>query len=232
MNNRDLLSALHPYPRVRDVTLKDLLTRGLLSVKRKLNFVIQNEHINWMPPPVPNMIQVPRPTGRGSLDTHYVVPKKSAVYLGRTNTEERPGWLEVEKLAKTVFNLTQLSTSLTRNVDFIRTFMDYTARGQLVTMNQYCEIKKVTGCYINPPVFIKSSRAQLKELANPTNIQQNHIMPSLYIIGSCDFDQITRKWVVTWWCVAVHSMEEFLYFNTTDFRWETEHVTTNDGYIL
>jgi hypothetical protein len=210
-----------------DIT--DFLSDNLVIVKSNLNrrflWHATNHHINWVPPKLSQNV-TPQPKGHGSNNTHYVVPKINAVFGGRSVFPRNPTWQDVEQEARRLFNLEQTDQSKTRNIDYWREIKIGAA-----TYYQAAEVKKTTGCYKNQPVFIRSSRAQLEALTTIRAHRRAQIGPSVYIIGSCDFDDPLRAWFITWWFVPVATTDDFILFNTSNFRWETEHTDENNGWL-
>lgn len=227
-----------PKKRAREETINSLplgsdiasfLSENLITIKRNLNRyflnVTLNHHINWVPHILSTNI-IPNPKGHGSNNTHYVVPKINAILGGRSAFQGNPTWQNVEKEAQRIWGLEQTENKATRNIDYWRTLRQGPA-----TYYQACEIKKTTGCYDRQPVFIRSSKQQLEALTTIRAHRPSQIGPSLYIVGSCDFDQNLRGWFITWWFIPVATPDDFLLFNTSNFPWETEERLTNNGWI-
>lgn len=208
----------------------DFISDSILAVSKNLDRGLFDEleegTIDWVPP-VQNPLNVPTPTGLGSNNVHYVVPRIDAVFGGRTQLTGKMKWDDIETLAEKTFQLKKSGTSKTRNIDYTRTFKQ---KGK--TYNQYCEIKKTTGSYKNPPTFIRSSLVQLEALCSKKKKLTNQISPSIYICASMDFDQKTRKWLVTWWFIPCRRMIDFILFNTSDFKWNAFKTKQNNGYLI
>lgn len=215
------------YYDVRSATIaEDFVTENIVAVRRNLMTSYdyrKNDHINWTPKIIKNGPQKPTPKGFGSNNTHYVVPRIDAVFGGRTEWPSNPTWEDVEAAARKEFNLSNKDKTPTRNIDYWRTFKE---KGK--TCIQACEIKKTTGCFERPPVFLRSSQQQLEALSNPKGEKRNQIGPSLYIAGSCDYD---KKWIITWWFIPVKSIDDFILFNTSNYHWEPEQIVQNDGWF-
>lgn len=221
-----------PQPEFRKAMVNagyDFLSDGLLSITKNLDQTIFNEvpvgHIPWTPPKQQDGF-VPKPKGLGTNNVHYVVPKIKAIFGGRTIMGSNPGWEAVELEAKRLFGLTETGSAKTRNIDFFRNIYE----GRL-HIKQYCEIKKTTGCYEQPPTFLRSSASQLKALCDVTPKYQYQLFPSIYIIGSTDYDTSTRKWIITWWFIPCKSLDHFFTFDSSDFKWYPYPHSENDGFI-
>jgi hypothetical protein len=209
----------------------EFLSNGLLDVSTNLNETrfrhIPNGTIDWVPFVYPSTY-VPKPKGLGSNNVHYVVPKIKGVLGGRTIQGKKLDWEGVERIAEQLWDLETTGTDPTRPIDYVR-HIPY-RNGEI---SQFCEIKKTTGSYDKPPTFIRSSKSQLEALCS---IQGGHyetqLYPSIYIVGSCDFDNKKREWVITWWFIPCKTIDDFLVFNTSDFDWKPEATIENDGFIV
>lgn len=203
------------------------LNRSLVPIKKNLmsRFEYKQNHlINWTPKILPQYV-VPNPKGHGSNNTHYVVPRFNAIFGGRSSFQGNPTWQDVEEEAKRMWNLEQVESSKTRNIDYWRQVQVGAA-----TFYQGCEVKKTTGCFQKQPVFIRSSRAQLEALTNPKAIVRSQIGPSVYIIGSCDYDR-NYGWIITWWFQPIKDFYDFLLFDTSDFPYSRMYTRENDGWV-
>lgn len=209
----------------------DFLSNGLLDLSKNLNETkfreIPNGTIDWVPYVYPSNY-VPEPKGLGSNNVHYVVPKIKGVLGGRTIQGKRLDWEGVEKIAEQLWGLETTGTDPTRPIDYVR-HIPY----RNIEISQFCEIKKTTGSYDKPPTFIRSSKSQLEALCS---IEGGHyetqLYPSIYIVGSCDFHQPRREWVITWWFIPCKTTDDFLVFNTSAFDWKPEGTLENDGFIV
>lgn len=207
--------------------IERFLENNLVSIKRSLissyNYKLNN-YINWTPT-IQHEGATPKPKGLGTNNTHYVVPQINSIFGGRTKFASNPTWQDVEEIAKTTFDLFTEDQTATRNIDYWRKLSinnkDYF---------QACEVKKTTGCFENQPVFIRSSEAQLSALATYESVKKHQLGPSLYIVGSCDYDK-TSGWQITWWFIPVKNSDEFLCFNTSNFPKSRKYTKENDGWI-
>lgn len=214
------------YAKASSNALENFLQHNLVSLKRELVKEIAYKYdgkINWMPNKQPTG-PMPKPKGLGTNNTHYVVPKINALFGGRTVVDGNPDWKKVEQYACEAFDLYQDDPEATRNIDFWRKF---TWEGE--EYEQACEIKKTTGCFDKQPVFIRSSKQQIEVLGGRA-IKPNQISPSLYIVGSCDYDS-ENKWVITWWFVPIKDAYDFICFNTSDYYHDRYETYTNDGWV-
>lgn len=212
--------------------LPQILYDSLDNIAKTLHFGNKhNDHINWVPPILPSVTE-PKTESYGSNNTHYVIPKVKAVFAGRTAIpKDETGWDKVEEIAKREWNLQQISTVLTRNIDFWREFQVKAQDGSEVHYRQACEIKKTTGCYKYPPVFIRSSKKQLEALLDQTKPAPSQIHPSLYIVGSVDYDKENKQWLITWWFIPVKIKDDFICINTSNFKWKPDTTPNDDGWI-
>lgn len=220
-----------PRPDSTDVYIGDdvseFLNRSLVPIKRNLlsGFNYRTDHnINWTPKELPQYVK-PEPKGHGSNNTHYVVPRFNAIFGGRSAFKGNPTWQNVEEEAKRIWNLEQTDASKTRNIDYWRSIEIGNA-----TFYQACEVKKTTGCYENQPAFIRSSRAQLEALASVKASVLSQIGPSIYIIGSCDYDR-TYGWIITWWFQPIKDLYDFIIFDTSNFPYSRMYTKQLDGWI-
>ena len=207
--------------------ISDFISDNLIELKTNLTKRLKyklNQRIDWVPPKQSQNVE-PKPKGLGSNNTHYVVPKINGVFGGRSKVEGNPSWQDVEKYAKEFFDLYQTDQTATRNIDYWRK-VEWDGK----EYEQGCEVKKTTGCYNKQPVFIRSSKEQLERLATVQAICPDQLGPSIYIIGSCDWDR-DEKWVITWWFIPVKDTGDFLCFDTSNFRNERRSTGTNDGWI-
>lgn len=208
--------------------IAEFISDNIVSVKQYLEPLFgqrYNDAINWTPSILPDHYE-PKPKGHGSNNTHYVVPKIDAIFGGRSIYKAGLKWDEVENQAVELFDLEQYEESKTRNIDYWRKIE--------IDQKEYwqgCEIKKTTGSFSKPPIFIRSSEAQLKALSSIDPLRENHISPSVYIIGSIDYCQVHKEWVITWWFYPVKNASDFILFNTSDFKWSPMKTVTNDGWI-
>lgn len=204
-----------------------LLERSLDNIARTLTLGYKhNDHINWVPPILPEL-EIPTTQSYGSNNTHYVIPKVEAVFAGRTviNKESTP-WNKVEEIAQETWNLEQVEDAATRNIDFWRVWQDNNQ-----TFRQGCEVKKTTGCFTHPPTFIRSSKVQLIALLDQNDPMPAQIHPSIYIIGSVDYNKDKRQWLITWWFIPVKDRGDFMLMNTSNFKWKRETTPTDDGWL-
>jgi hypothetical protein len=225
----------HPYSRKRSAwqspsstTASNFLAESLQAITKKLDFGRKhNDGINWLPNKL-SLLSIPTIKSHGTNNTHYVIPRISAHLLGRSETlADKTGWQDVENEAQIQFGLHQKQASKTRNIDYWR---DFKEKGNDYT--QAVEVKKTTGSYKDPPVFIRSSRKQLEALASQKNPEDNQIHPSIYIVGSTDFDHTNKKWIITWWCIPVKDVTDFMLINTSDYRWLAPATRTEiDGWV-
>lgn len=215
------------YPYGND--FNEFVSRHIVQVKRNLihSFLLEklNHKIHWCPNKLSNNVK-PNPKGHGSNNTHYVIPKFDAVFGGRSAFPKSPTWEDVEAEAARIWNLDKTSQAKTRNIDYWRTWQQGPA-----TYKQACEVKKTTGCFERQPVFIRSSQQQLEALTTLRALTPGQIGPSIYIVGSCDFDQIIRGWFITWWFIPAAAMEDFIIFNTSGFPHTTWKTDVNNGWI-
>jgi hypothetical protein len=210
--------------------IASFIADNLVTVKSNLNRKLQwetiNHHINWVPYKLSANVK-PEPVGHGSNNTHYVVPKINATFGGRSAFQRgNPTWQNVEQEAQRIWGLEQRETKNTRNIDYWRKITIGPA-----TYYQACEVKKTTGCYEKQPVFIRSSKQQLEALTTIRAQIPSQIGPSIYIVGSCDFDKNLRGWFITWWFIPAATVDDFLLFNTSNYIWDTEPTDENNGWI-
>lgn len=216
------------YATVGDYSLEAFLNNNLVELKsdltQKFHYKL-NQHINWTPTPK-DAGQTPNPEGYGSNNTHYVVPKINAIFGGRTKVDRNPSWETVEEKAREEFDLFTEDETKTRNIDYWRKIK--------IGEEEYyqgCEVKKTTGCFDKQqPVFIRSSLKQLQALGSIKPLRENQIGPSLYIVGSCDYDK-TIGWSITWWFIPIKDVNDFLCFNTSSYVNKTRPTVQNDGWI-
>lgn len=207
--------------------IERFLDNNLVAIKRNLIHSYGyklNNNITWTPE-IQDVGTTPKPKGYGSNNTHYVVPKIKSIFGGRSPINKNPTWQDVESEAKKIFNLSTDDDTPTRNIDYWRKI---DIGGQEYC--QACEVKKTTGSYDKPPVFIRSSEAQLEALTTYESVKINQIGPSIYLVGSCDYD-VSNKWQITWWFVPAKSSDDFLCFNTSNFPMTYRTTRTNDGWI-
>jgi len=183
----------------------------------------KNHNLNWIPNFTGENVST-ETRSFGANNTHYVVPKINAVLLGRIAVDKEYTWKEVEDKTEQLFSLKKTDTSKTRNIDFWKTKK---IKGK--DYQQGVEVKKTTGCIKRPPVFIRSSKQQIEALLNQDNLSYR-FFPSIYIVVSVDFNQ-QRKWILTYWCYPVKSIDDFMLFNTSDFRWKVGQTDEQDGWI-
>lgn len=209
----------------------DFLQGGLLNVSKNLNETkfrdVPTGNFNWVPRIYPSYL-VPEPKGLGSNNVHYVVPKIEGVLGGRTILGKKLDWEGVEKVAERLWRLEATGIEPTRPIDYVR----HISFGNQI-ISQLCEIKKTTGSFDKPPTFIRSSKSQLQALCSTSGGKyQKHLYPSIYIVGSADFDKNTRQWVLTWWFIPCKSIDDFLVFNTSDFDWKPNGTNLTDGILV